>query len=117
MRFLMGKPPFFSHAGRNRYFAILTLPRLQSCTPVALITPAARVIPSITSVSFARVRCQLLSHIGRNNLVYQRFEALVAAEIIKHWIGFDLSDVGVALTIRSFHLIDRALFVVQSQIH
>jgi hypothetical protein len=67
--------------------------------------------------SSLRVCYPLLSHMGRNNLFNERLEALVAAEIIKHWIGSNLSNVGVALAIRSFHLVNRALLIAQGEIH
>ncbi len=58
-----------------------------------------------------------LPHIARNNLANELFEARVATEIIKHWIGANLSNVGVALAIRSFHLVNRALLIAQGEMH
>jgi hypothetical protein len=41
------------------------------------------------------------------NFLHERFEARVAAEIVKHWIDLDENDITASsFAVRSFHLVN-----------
>src|SRR5262245_11635573 len=74
-------------------------------------------MPSETQCTTQSVMQSFTAALTRGeNFLHERFEARVAAQIIKHWIGLKHKSIASTFAVRSFQFVNRLLLVAQGQI-